>query len=146
MEFKQIHQNFKLPTRATSGAGGYDLYMPERGVIHSSMTRAHHSHIMVGLGFAAKVPDGYVALILPRSGAGAKHGIELRNTCGVIDSDYTGEWKVAVKQKEGTGFAWDVGDRLFQYIVVPVGTFEPVLVDELTETDRGDTGFGGSGK
>lgn len=146
MDFKRVHQNFQLPTRSSQGAGGYDLYMPDAGFVPARITWASATHVLVPLGFSAKVPEGHVALILPRSGVGAKHGIELRNTCGVIDSDYTGEWKVAVKQKEGTDFHWTAGERLFQYIIVPVGISDPVLVDELPETDRGDSGFGGSGK
>lgn len=143
MQFKRIHPDFVLPTKGSEAAGGWDLTMPAAGRIH----RAEHgtTHTVVGLGFAAKVPDGHVALILPRSGAGAKFGVELRNTVGVIDADYTGEWMVAAKQKEGQEVDWAAGDRLFQFIVVPVATIEPEEVDELPTTARGDGGFGSTG-
>lgn len=144
MQFKKLHPEFILPTRASEGAGGYDLYMPEKGTVHLHDVPGKGE--LVGLGFAAAVPEGYVALILPRSGAGAKYGIELRNTCGVIDSDYRGEWKVAVKCKEGLEFSWAAGERLFQYILVPVAALDPVLVEELEETKRGGAGFGSTGQ
>lgn len=146
MQFLQLHPNFQLPTKGSYSAGGYDLYMPEAGHVKERPSDLSEHHTMVGLGFAAEVPAGYVALILPRSGAGAKHGIELRNTCGVIDADYRGEWMVAVKTKEGQSFGWAAGERLFQYILVPVGKSEPVLVDQLTETARYIGGFGSTGK
>lgn len=144
MQFKQLHPNFQLPVRGSSDAGGYDLFMPEAGVVHEYDIPDQGK--LVGLGFAAAVPKGYVALILPRSGAGAKHGVELRNTCGVIDSDYRGEWMVAVKVKEGQRFGWAAGERVFQYVLVQAGISDPVMVDELDSTDRGEGGFGSSGK
>lgn len=145
MQFKQLHPNFQLPTKGSYSAGGYDLYMPEAGHIKEAADDGTN-HKLIGLGFAAAVPSGYVALILPRSGAGAKHGIELRNTCGVIDADYRGQWMVSVKTKEGNDFGWAAGERLFQYILVPAGISEPVLVEELTETARDVGGFGSTGK
>lgn len=143
MQFKRIHPDFVLPTKGSEAAGGWDLTMPTAGRIHRA--EQNTTHTVVGLGFAAKVPDGHVALILPRSGAGAKFGIELRNTVGVIDADYTGEWMVAAKQKEGQEVDWAAGDRLFQFLVVPVATIEPEEVDELPNTVRGAGGFGSTG-
>lgn len=146
MQFKKLHPNFQLPTRGTALAGGYDLYMPEAGKVEERVNWASSPSKLVGLGFSAAVPVGFVALILPRSGAGAKHGVQLRNTCGVIDSDYRGEWMVAVSQREGKEFSWAAGERLFQYVLVPAAQFDPVLVDELPATERGEGGFGSSGK
>lgn len=144
MQFKKLHPNFQLPVRSSSLAGGYDLFMPEAGE-YPGYDRGGCTHKMVGLGFRAAVPVGFVALILPRSGAGAKRGIELRNTVGVIDSDYRGEWMVAVTQQEGDHFVWEAGDRIYQYLLVPVAQFDPVLVEELPSTDRGEGGFGSTG-
>ena len=144
MQFKKLHPNFQLPTRSSEGAGGYDLYMPEAGVVNQYDVPS--TGVLVGLGFAAAVPAGFVALILPRSGAGAKHGVNLRNAVGVIDSDYRGEWMVRVRQTEQTEFGWAAGERLFQYILVPILTLDPVLVDELEETKRGGGGFGSTGQ
>lgn len=141
MNFKSLHPNFKLPTKGSNAAGGYDLYMPEEGV-------ADYKKTLIPLGFAAEVPNGYVALILPRSGAGAKHSIELTNTCGVIDADYRGEWmaSIQVKPKAETAYGWDAGEKLLQFILVPVLSVEPTLVEQLSDTSRGTGGFGSTGK
>ncbi|QHJ82510.1 MAG: dUTPase, trimeric [Bacteriophage sp.] len=144
MQFKKLHPNFQLPVRSSVGAGGYDLFMPAAGIVHEYDMPDKGK--LIGLGFAAAVPQGYVALILPRSGAGAKHGVELRNTCSVIDSDYRGEWLVAVKTKEGQSFGWAEGERVFQFVLVPALIVEPELVEDLPDTVRGEGGFGSSGK
>lgn len=114
--------------------------MPEEGV-------ADYTKQLIPLGFSAEVPPGHVALILPRSGAGAKHSIELTNTCGVIDADYRGEWmaSIQVKPSANSTYAWQEGERILQYILVPVATSEPELVKELSDTSRGTGGFGSTG-
>lgn len=139
MKFVARHHNFQLPTKGSPAAAGYDIYMPEPGQIFGRTT------VMVGLGFAAKVPDGHVALLLPRSGWGSK-GLDLMNTCGVIDSDYTGEWKAKLRDKTAMGIEWNVGERLLQFLVVPVLSIVPELVDSLDETERGAGGFGSTSK
>lgn len=139
MDIKPLHPDFSMPFRGSEGAGAYDIVMPEPGYIEA------YQHELIGLGFAAAVPAGYVALILPRSGAGSKNGVELRNTVGVIDSDYRGEWKVMVKTKEGHPFSWLAGDRIFQFVLVPVSTPQLNQVKELPETIRGEGGFGSTG-
>ena len=140
MEIRKLHSDLITPMRGTEGAAGYDLFMPEAGD-----NLGGYSHL-VGLGFAAKVPVGYVALILPRSSAGVKHGIRLGNTVGVIDSDYEGEWKVNIRTAPGKVVNWQAGERLFQFVVVPVGTPELVFVDEFsTSSKRGAGGFGSTG-
>lgn len=137
MQIQPLHPNFQMPVKSTAGAGAFDLYMPERG--HSQKGG------LIGLGFAAAVPEHHVALLLPRSGVGAKHGLELNNTCGVIDSDYRGEWKAAIRTKNGRPFHWNAGDRILQAVIVPVADVQLELVDSLDETGRGDGGFGHSG-
>lgn len=138
MNIKKLHPNFKMPTRGTDYAGGFDIYMPEKG---SMMPGATYGQ-MVPLGFSAEVPVGYVALLLPRSGAGAKHGVSLNNTVGVIDSDYRGEWVACLRLKNGLPHRWEAGERLLQFILVPVATPELKLVEELGTTARGKGGFG----
>lgn len=139
MHFQAKHPNFKLPTRGSKQAGGLDLYMPEAGCISNERV------VSVPLGFAAEVPPGYVALLLPRSGAGGKYGVELNNTCGVIDSDYRDEWIAKLAVKRGPDFHWQAGDRVIQVLIVPVLQVDPILVNELTVTDR-EGGFGSTGK
>jgi dUTP pyrophosphatase len=101
---------------------------------------------MFGLGFAAAIPPGHIGLLLPRSSTGAKHGMELNNTCGVIDSDYRGEWKAAIRTKSGIPFSWEAGERILQFMIIPVADVMLELVDSLEETSRGSGGFGSSGK
>ena len=129
-----------MPTKGTAKAGAFDIYMPKHGTVSNT------SPVLVGLGFSAEVPDGHVALILPRSGTGAKFGLELNNTCGVIDSDYRGEWIAALKTKNILDFNWQAGDRLLQFVIVPVADVTLELVDELKVTDRGTGGFGSTGQ
>ena len=138
MKVLSLHENFQLPTKGTHGAGAYDIYMPEAGIAHADC------HVMVPLGFAAEVPKGYVALILPRSGVGANKGLELNNTCGVIDSDYRGEWMASLKTKNTETLHWVAGERILQYLLVPVLNSPPECVLVLTSTRRLG-GFGSTG-
>jgi dUTP pyrophosphatase len=100
---------------------------------------------LVGLGFATEIPQGHVALILPRSGTGSKFGLELNNTCGVIDADYRGEWKAALRTKDGSVFSWGINDRVLQFLVIPVSNPTLELVESVSKTDRGTGGFGSTG-
>lgn len=101
---------------------------------------------MVGLGFAAAIPPNHIGLLLPRSSTGAKHGVELNNTCGVIDSDYRGEWRAAIKTKSGKPFTWEAGERILQFMIVPIADVTLELVTTLDQTARGNGGFGSTGK
>jgi dUTP pyrophosphatase len=140
MRIKQLHKALIMPTKGSDYAAAHDIYMPEAGRTHGI------SSIMVPLGFSAAVPAGYVALLLPRSGIGASKGVELNNTCGVIDSDYRGEWKAAIRTKDGMPYSWAAGERLLQFLVIPVLSVNLELVDELPDTERGSGGFGSTGK
>lgn len=147
MNIQPLHPNFRLPVRGSERAGAYDLHMPEAGSIPPIWARDDPAKpIKVKLGFAAEVPPGHVALLLPRSGTGAKHSVELENTCGVIDEDYRGEWMAVLNTKNGEGFDWAAGDRVVQMVIVPVHTPVLNLVDDLTATARGTGGFGSSGQ
>lgn len=140
MRIKQLHPNFIMPTKGTKLAGAFDIYMPKAGAIAWDETEK------VGLGFSAEVPVGHVALVLPRSGEGAKYGLELNNTCGVIDADYRGEWFATMRTKNGEKYEWAQGQRCLQFLIVPVADVSLELVSELSSTDRDAGGFGSSGK
>ena len=101
---------------------------------------------MVPLGFAAEVPVGHVALLLPRSGVGAKKGLSLNNTVGVIDADYRGEWMACLRIRNGLPLHWLAGERLLQFVIVPVNTPELQVVKSLDDTERGEGGFGHTGQ
>jgi dUTP pyrophosphatase len=128
-----------MPTKGTEGAGAYDIYMPESGNTYDNLVTK------VKLGFAAEIPTGYVALLLPRSGVGVNLGLELNNTCGVIDSDYRGEWIAAIRTKDNSPIVWKAGDRLIQFLIIPVLSVTLEYVDDLTSTVRDTAGFGSSG-
>ena len=140
MRVKQLHPNFIMPTKGTQFAGAFDIYMPEEGYIEEGKVKK------VKLGFAAEVPEGHVALILPRSGEGSKFGLELNNTCGVIDSDYRGEWIATLRTKSGIFHSWNAGQRCLQFLIVPVANVQLELAAELSDTERGAGGFGSTGK
>lgn len=142
MRIQSLHSGFIMPTKGSDHSGAFDIYMPTSGWIDEKP-------ILYGLGFATEIPPGHVALILPRSSTGAKHGVELNNTCGVIDSDYRGEWKAMLKIKPGNsehGFSWSAGERLLQFLLVPVLNVSLELVDSVSQTERGTGGFGSTGQ
>lgn len=142
MNIQPLHSHFKCPTRGTDRSGGFDIYMPEPGELKPGATTG----VLVPLGFAAEVPEGHVALLLPRSGAGAKHGVSLNNTVGVIDADYRGEWMANMRVKNGLPFTWEAGERVLQFVIVPVNTPELQVVKSLDDTERGEGGFGHTGQ
>ena len=139
MRIQSLHTNFIMPTKGSDQAGAHDIYMPEAGT-------ATGTSQLIGLGFSTAVPTGHVALLLPRSSTGAKFSLELNNTAGIIDSDYRGEWRAALRTKSGLPFSWEKGERVLQFLVVPVTQVTLELVDSLDTTERGTGGFGSSGK
>lgn len=139
MQIQATHPNFIMPTKGSEQAAAHDVHMPEGGELTGTSK-------LIDLGFAAAVPTGHVALLLPRSSVGAKFGVELNNTCGVIDSDYRGTWKAALKTKNGIPYSYAAGERLVQFLVIPVVSVNLEQVDQLADTERGSGGFGSSGK
>lgn len=141
MNIQPLHPNFQVPTKGTEQAGAYDLYMPEAGYCAGDGRETK-----VSLGFAAEIPQGHVALLLPRSGVGSKESLELNNTCGVIDADYRGPWFATLRTKNSGVYTWNAGDRLLQMLIVPVTQVQFNVVDDLSETSRGTGGLGSTGK
>lgn len=135
---------FPLPKRATAHAAAVDL----RACIDAPITLEPNQSKMVGTGLAVYIGDpNYAGLILPRSGLGAKHGIVLGNLVGLIDADYQGELKISVWNRSDEPFTLEPAERLAQYMVVPVLSFEFAVVDDFSEvSDRGAGGFGSSGR
>ena len=138
MIIQSNNKDFIMPRKGSATAGAFDIFMPESGSVDGTTQ-------LIGLGFSAAVPAGHVALLLPRSSIGAKHGLELNNTTGVIDSDYRGEWVAALRTKTGLKYKWNAGDRLIQFLIVPVTNVTLHRVDSLDETIRGIGGFGSTG-
>jgi dUTP pyrophosphatase len=132
-----------LPTYATPGSAGADLYALPEGepvVIGPGETAFLHT------GLAAAIPAGYVGLVFARSGLACKGGLAPANKVGVIDSDYRGEWLVALHNHGGAPQTVKPGDRIAQFVLVPVLTPLLTEVDALDETDRGRGGFGSTGR
>jgi dUTP pyrophosphatase len=101
----------------------------------------------VSTGLAVEIPDGHAGLVLPRSGLARKHGISLVNSPGLIDSGYRGELTVLMLNTDPAEVYRVVpGDRIAQLVVVAVAAAEPIEAEELTESARGDGGFGSSGR
>lgn len=139
MKIQAIHSGFILPTRGTAHAAGYDMYMPEDGILQPGESRK------IGMGFASEIPVGFAAIQMPRSSAGSK-GIVLMNTVGLIDSDYRGEWIANMKNTSDDTITWKAGDKLIQFILVPVVNFVLTQVEAVDTTERGAGGFGSTGQ
>jgi dUTP pyrophosphatase len=132
-----------LPHYATAGAAGLDL----RACIDSAMTLEAGESRMVPSGIAIHVGDpAYAAMILPRSGLGAKNGVVLGNLVGLIDSDYQGPLMVSLWNRGRAAFTIQPLDRIAQLIVIPVLQVEFAVVDEFAASARGAGGFGSTGK
>ncbi|QZA79444.1 dUTP diphosphatase [Deefgea tanakiae] len=132
-----------LPAYATSGSAGLDL----RACLDSSVELAPGATTLVPTGMALHLDDaGLAAMILPRSGLGHKHGIVLGNLVGLIDSDYQGQIFVSVWNRGSTSFTIQPLERIAQLVIVPVVQVGFNIVDEFAESDRGEGGFGSTGK
>jgi dUTP pyrophosphatase len=130
-----------LPTRAHEGDAGLDLYAGEAAAIEPG------GRASVGTGLALEVPPGHAALVLPRSGLAAKHGIALVNAPGLIDAGYRGEVRVLLHNTDAAEeFEVSAGDRIAQLLLVPFVATDPVEVQELAASERGEGGFGSSGR
>ena len=128
-----------LPRRATAGSAGYDFFAPMDFEI------AAGASIKIPTGIRAKIEEGWVLVILPRSGQGFKYRIQLYNTAGVIDSDYRGEI-CAVFLGTCADLQYKVGDRIAQMIILPIPAVEYQFAEELSTTERGTGGYGSTGK
>jgi dUTP pyrophosphatase len=132
-----------LPHYATAGAAGLDL----RACLNAPLTLMPGDSQLVPSGIAIHIGDpGFAALILPRSGLGAKHGIVLGNLVGLIDSDYQGQVMVSCWNRGHAAFTIQPMDRIAQLVVVPVQQVEFDVVEEFNSSYRGAGGFGSTGK
>mgnify|MGYP004639245649 FL=1 len=140
---KKLRENATLPTRGSAQAAGYDLYACIDG---GSVTIAPHSTEKIGTGLAIAVPDGYFGAIFARSGLAAKQGLRPANCVGVADSDYRGEYIVALHNDTDEPRTVAAGERIAQLVVMPYLSVEFTEVADLDETERGAGGFGSTGK
>lgn len=133
----------QLPAYATPGSAGLDL----RACLDTPITLEPNAWQLVGTGIAIHLADpAYAALILPRSGLGHKHGIVLGNLVGLIDSDYQGELKISAWNRSDTPFVLQPMERLAQLVIVPVVQAQFRVVTEFAASQRGEGGYGSTGK
>ena len=139
----KIGGEIPVPSFATAGSAAMDL----RACIDEDVTIAAGRRAIIPTGIAIALPCAdYVALICARSGLASKFGITMANGVGVIDSDYRGELKVALHNSSDTDYTIRDGDRIAQLMVLPVVQPTLQMVEELDETERGEGGFGSTGR
>lgn len=139
----RLGADFPLPTYATEGSAGLDL----RAMIDEPLTLQPGETHLIPTGFSMYIANpNLCAMILPRSGLGAKQGIVLGNLVGLIDSDYQGPLMVPLWNRSETPFTLNIGDRIAQMVIVPVVQAQFNIVEKFQETERGVGGFGHSGK
>ena len=133
----------QLPAYATSGSAGLDV----RACLDAAVTLQPGETYLIPTGLAIHLDNpAYAAVLLPRSGLGHKHGIVLGNLVGLIDSDYQGELKVSAWNRSQTPFTIEPFERIAQMVIVPVVHAEFKVVDEFAASQRGEGGFGSTGK
>ncbi len=133
-----------LPAYETSGSAGLDVRaaVPE----NEPVTLASGARAMVPTGLSVAIPDGYELQMRPRSGLAAKHGITCLNSPGTIDSDYRGELKVILINHGEAAFTITRGERIGQLVLAPVTRLAWTMIDALPPSDRGEGGFGSTGR
>ena len=135
--------NAVVPARKTKGSAGLDLC----ACIDGPLTLAPMQKATVPSGIAVALPgENYVALVFARSGIAVRHGIALSNGVGVIDSDYRGEICIGVVNLSNESYTIAPGERIAQLVVMPVSVMPVLEVDELSQTERGEGGFGSTGR
>ncbi|AWH90054.1 dUTP diphosphatase [Limnobaculum parvum] len=139
----RIGNTFPLPTYATVGSAGLDL----RACLDAAVTLNPGETQLLPTGLAIHIADpSLAAVILPRSGLGHKHGVVLGNLVGLIDSDYQGQLMVSVWNRGQIPFVVEPGERIAQMIFVPVVQAEFNIVEDFESSERGEGGFGHSGR
>ena len=139
---KKLRENALMPTFSSPGAAGADLY----ACLASPMTVAPGETAFIPTGLAMELPVGYVGLVYARSGLACKRGLAPANKVGVIDSDYRGEFIVALHNHGTESQTVASGERIAQLVVTPILMPEYVETDSLSATQRGEGGFGSTGK
>lgn len=142
VKIQYLNPEAKQPEYATDGSAGMDL----SAVMDKPVTLNVGGRAMIPTGIALQIPKGYGGFVFPRSGLSYKKGISMANCVGVIDSDYTGEIKVVLHNISGHAYTVNPGDRIAQLVFLPVATAELEEAEELETTERGDGGFGSTGR
>jgi len=142
LKFKKLNELARMPHYATAGAACFDM---SAAIEESVMILPGQSKI-ISTGLAVEVPPNNVMLLFSRSGHGFKHNIRMSNCVGVIDSDYRGEVKASIYNDSHEMFVIEPFQRIVQAMIAPAVQVAIKLVDELSTTERGEGGFGSTGK
>ena len=142
VKIKKLNENAIIPTYGTEYSAGADLY----ALLDSSVEIAPHETTFIHTGISVEIPEGYCGLIFARSSMGAKRGLAPANKVGVIDADYRGEIMVALHNHSEKTATVEPGERVAQLAIVPFLKAEFEEADELSDTVRGEGGFGSTGK
>ncbi len=142
IKVKKLKPGATVPTMGSKFAAGADLYSAEDAdvVIGPGETK------FIGTGLAMEIPEGYVGLVYARSGLACKRGLAPANKVGVVDSDYRGEIKVALHNHGKEAQTVEKGERIAQMVIAPYLSVNYEEADELSETERGEGGFGSTGR
>lgn len=143
VNFKKLNENAIMPTYGSEFAAGADLYACTNG---ETVTFGPGETKLIKTGIAMEIPEGYAGLIYARSGIANKRGLAPSNKVGVVDSDYRGEIMVSLHNHSLVEQSITDGERISQMVIAPFLKVEYTEVDELTETVRGEGGFGSTGK
>lgn len=138
VKIKRLHPNAVIPTYAKPGDAGLDL-------VATKIISGDKEQVTYGTGIAVEIPEGYVGLVFPRSSI-RKYEQYLSNSVGVIDSGYRGEIQATFNSRYYADVKYQVGDKIAQLIIMPYPQIEFEEVDTLSDTDRGEGGFGSTGK
>ena len=141
VKVKKLTQGAIIPTYGTEFSAGADLY----ACTDTPIVINPHQTVMVHTGIAIEVPQGYAALIFARSGLASKRGLAPANKVGVVDSDYRGEVMVALHNHSGLEQTVEQGERVAQLVIVPYLRAEFTETEALSQTQRGEGGFGSTG-
>lgn len=142
LKVKRLPHCRDLPRYATPGAAGLDL----TAAIDGALCLAPGKRIGIRTGLVVEIPPGYEGQVRPRSGLAAKAGVTLTNCVGTIDSDYRGELVVLVINHGEEVYIFEPGERIAQLLISPVPRVEVIEVEDLNSSERGEGGFGSTGR
>ncbi|MCL1904040.1 MAG: dUTP diphosphatase [Oscillospiraceae bacterium] len=141
INYKKLHPYAKQPFRATINSAGADLF----ALLDCDTVIKAESQSVIPTGIAVEIPEGYGGFIFPRSSVSTKHGVSLVNSVGLIDSDYRGELLISLINHSKKDYTVKSGERIAQLVIIPIEIAEFVQKSELSDTIRGEGGFGSTG-
>lgn len=154
LKVKRLTSTAQLPKKAYSTDACYDIYADnDSDIYYSTVNNKYcegtvipaHSYVVFNTGISIEIPTGYFCPVFSRSGMGFQDNLRLSNCVGIIDADYRGEWKVKIYNDGNVDKVIARGARIAQFAVLPVLDSEIEEVNEISNTERGENGFGSSG-